>query len=270
MAPFLLPFVANKIVNSLKIIVIIILAFTWQSAWSDIPSYCAPGKMDGYAKVRHIYDGDTVLLEDGRRIRLIGMNAPELGRNGQASEPRAVAARDALISILSGHRPIGLRYGRERYDRYKRVLAHLYLEDGTNINAILVEQGHAAAIAVPPNLSLLECYFHAEKIARQNQRGIWSKDYFRPIPAARLTSDSKGFRLLISEVHKIYRGDRSIWVTLDGESALRIAKKDLKYFESKDFDQYVGRKIIARGWVYPYRGKPVMQIRHPISLQLIQ
>jgi len=181
------------------------------------------------------------------------------------------------------------------------VLAHLYLEDGVNINALLVEQGHAAAIAFPPNLGLLKCYGHAEQIARQNQRGIWSTDFFRPIPTTRLATDSKGFRLLTGEVRKISHtpgqgtgtpgqgtgtpghthsgapvppvctgGCRSIWITLDGEFALRVAKKDLEYFESVNFDQYVGRKIIARGWVYPYRGKPVMQIRHPFSLQLIQ
>ncbi len=137
-APFLLLSAGHKNANSLKVIVIIILILVWHDAWSDTSSHCAPGKINDYARVRYVYDGDTVLLEDGRKVRLIGLNAPELGRDDQAPEPRAAAARDALVAILDSHRQIGLRYGRERHDRYGRVLAHLYLEDGVNINALLV------------------------------------------------------------------------------------------------------------------------------------
>ncbi len=254
----------------MKYFYFLVFLLVWQDAWPAPDDICAPGNTHDRGQVRHVYDGDTVLLEDGRRLRLIGINAPEIGRDGKPSQPGAEHARGALVRILGRNRQVSLRFGKERNDRYGRILAHLYLENGRNINALLVEQGFAAAIAVPPNLDLLPCYARAEAMARKKGRGIWSTDYFKPVPARRLNKGVKGFRLLKGTVRKISPSRRSIWLELEGKAALRIARKDLSYFESDEIARYTGRTILARGWIYHGREGPVMQIRHPFSLQLAE
>ncbi len=220
-------------------------------------------------QVRHVYDGDTVLLEDGRKVRLIGVNTPEIGRDGRPSQPLAEAARDALVTLLGRERRVILRYGEERRDRHGRVLAHLFLDKSSNINALLVEQGYAAAIAVPPNLDYLDCYGGAEARARSAGLGIWSTLPFTPIPARRVDRDVRGFRLVTGVVRGHGESRRSIWLRLDGPLSLRIAKKDLMYFRDQDLARLVGKKVRARGWIHPGSKGPVMQVRHPFSLRQV-
>ena len=244
------------------------LLFLATGAWASAVD-CGSGRIDAYAQVRRVHDGDTVELADGRRVRLIGLNTPELGRDGKAPEPLAVAARDALRRLLADQRRVALRYGRDRRDRYGRTLAHLFLDDRRNINAWLIRRGYAAVVAVPPNLWGQSCYQRSEVEARRRGLGIWGLDYYRPLPAAALRGIT-GFRLIEGRVSRVARSRRSIWLNLEGGAALRIARKDLRYFPA-DFHprSYEGRRIEARGWIHPYRGRPTLQVRHPYALRLL-
>ncbi|MFQ5487607.1 MAG: thermonuclease family protein [Gammaproteobacteria bacterium] len=228
---------------------------------------CGPERIDETVEVKRVYDGDTVELEDGRRLRLIGLNTPELGRDGKAPEPLAVAARDALRQLLDESPRIGLRYDRERRDRYGRTLAHLFLADRRSVNAWLIRQGYAAVVVVPPNVWHQACYQRSEALARRQGRGIWRLDYFRPLAADSLQGIT-GFRFIRGRVAQVGESRRSIWLDLEGGAALRIARKDLVYFPDFDSGRYRGRRIVARGWIYRYRGRPTLQIRHPYSLRL--
>lgn len=78
-------------------------------------------------------DGDTVHLRDGRSVRLIGINAPELAHNGRTTEPFAEAAKQrlqALVSASDGR--LALQPGRQPRDHYGRTLAHLFDASGAN------------------------------------------------------------------------------------------------------------------------------------------
>ena len=89
--------------------------------------------------VRQVVDGDTLRLVDGRSIRLIGINTPELGRKGRSDEPYAMQARrrlQALVDASDGR--VGLLPGEQRKDRYGRTLAHLYDAQGRNLEAQLL------------------------------------------------------------------------------------------------------------------------------------
>ena len=79
-----------------------------------------------------MYDGDTVRLKDNRRVRLLGINAPELRRKNHPGEALAIEARNALRALVEQHSyRAGLRFGSERDDRYGRTLAHLYVIPGS-------------------------------------------------------------------------------------------------------------------------------------------
>ena len=81
-----------------------------------------PGNPQAVA-VRQVVDGDTLRLTDGRSVRMIGINAPEMGRKGRASEPYAEAAKrrlQALVKASDGR--VGLVPGVESKDKYGRCL----------------------------------------------------------------------------------------------------------------------------------------------------
>ncbi|EJT84889.1 nuclease [Pseudomonas putida S11] len=92
--------------------------------------------------VRQVVDGDTLRLVDGRSVRLIGINAPEIGRNGRTSEPYAEAARQrlqALVKASDGR--VGLEPGVESKDKYGRTLAHIYGRNGEQYRSTAAQRG---------------------------------------------------------------------------------------------------------------------------------
>src|SRR3546814_12589758 len=94
-------------------------------------------------------------LVDGRSVRLIGINTPELGRDGRKAEPFALAARrrlQALVQASDGR--VGLVLGQERHDRYGRTLAHAYDAQGRNLEAVLLADGLGFMVAVAPNTQI--------------------------------------------------------------------------------------------------------------------
>ena len=133
-------------------------------------------------RVERVVDGDTVRLAGGRRVRLIGINAPELGGQGRAGEPFAQAARRALeVRVRESGDTLRLVPGLERRDAHGRELAHLYDRDGRNLAALLLEDGLAFQVAVAPNLRLVDCHRQLERRARVARRGLWERDpYLAP------------------------------------------------------------------------------------------
>lgn len=230
---------------------------------------CPADRIDEYVRVRHVHDGDTVELSDGRRLRFIGINTPELARDGRPAEPLAKAARDALRGLLKTGGRLGLRYDRERRDRYGRLLAHVYLDPAHSVTARLLADGYGAVVAVPPNLWNLACYRREEAAARRAGRGLWGLAYYRPLSARRLPRHAQGFRLVTGRVSRVGESRHSLWLNLEGGMALRIARKDLIYFRGFDAARWQGRRVEARGWLRLYRGRPVMQIRHPFMLRAL-
>ncbi len=100
-------------------------------------------------KVAHVVDGDTLRLAGGERVRLAGIDAPEMhegkpGRAGPFPEPGAVEATAALRSMTEGET---VRVVRRGEDRYGRTLAKIYLSDGTDVGAEMIRRGLAARYA---------------------------------------------------------------------------------------------------------------------------
>src|SRR5690606_38338142 len=115
----------------------------------SVQAFCpAPERLPQVA-VAQVIDGDTLRLTDGRSVRLIGLNTPELGRKGRVAEPLADAARNHLQQLVkASDGRLGLRMGREARDRYGRVLAHAYDVQGNNLEAALLAQGLGFFVAV--------------------------------------------------------------------------------------------------------------------------
>ncbi len=214
-------------------------------------------------------DGDTIKLEDGQSLRLIGINTPEIGRRGAPSQPLALDARAALQNLAADSPMIALRFDSERRDEYGRLLAHAFLSDGRNVAAHLLEQGLGVQITVPPNTWNAACYQQAERKARTPRRGIWSRPEYRPLAGTAVPAEARGFHFVQGRVERVRHSAKSVWLNLEGGVALRIARDDLNYFAALPLERLENQMIVARGWIYPGRRGPVMRIRHPAALERV-
>lgn len=233
---------------------------------------CPADRIDERALVSRVVDGDTLRLQDGRLVRLIGINTPEIGRDGRPSEAYAIEARNTLQALLAEtSMQVGLRFGKQRYDRHRRLLAHVYLGDGRSVEARLLQLGLAARILVPPNDGQQECLRRSEAAARQAGLGVWTGVY-RPIPVERLAANARGFRILQGDIQEVGQSRNSIWLNFSpGREgvAVRIDKQDLHYFQAWSPADLLGRQIEVRGWMYNSRNRPVMVLRHPAEVSVL-
>jgi endonuclease YncB( thermonuclease family) len=122
--------------------------------------------------VKWVYDGDTIFLTAGNRIRYIGINAPEIDHEHQQAQPYGYQAKSFNKNLILSKR-IRLEYDIDRHDRYGRELAYIFLEDGTFVNARLLKAGMAFYLYRKPNLKYDEILLKAQQEAMARKTGIW-------------------------------------------------------------------------------------------------
>ena len=217
-----------------------------------------------------MYDGDTVKLADGRKLRFIGINTPEISRRGRAGQALAIQARAFLEELLDAHdRILKLQPGVEEHDHYGRVLAHAFLETGANVAVQLLDAGLATTVVVPPDTWAVDCYQHHENKARAARRGLWSLADYQPLDSASLPRDTEGFRIVHGRVTDIRRTRHSVWLDFPGKLSARIPTKDLAYFQTGYLDSLTGKSVEIRGWIKKGREGLRVTVRHPAALRLL-
>jgi len=126
----------------------------------------APVTADEIVRVKQVSDGDSIILEDGRRVRYLGINAPEF------QEPFYLKAKRFNESLVLGQE-LRLEFGQERADTYGRVLAYVYVGD-VMVNARLVQEGLAHAFFIGPDRRYNAMLLRLQAEAKQRKVGIWS------------------------------------------------------------------------------------------------
>lgn len=123
--------------------------------------------------VSRVVDGDTFVLASGERVRLIGIDTPETVHPNKGVEAYGREASAFTKSLLAGKR-VRLEFDVEPRDRYGRLLAYVYLSDGTFVNAELVKRGFAQASTYPPNVKHAATFRELQREAREARRGLWA------------------------------------------------------------------------------------------------
>jgi endonuclease YncB( thermonuclease family) len=231
---------------------------------------CAADHVDERAQVAYVHDGDTVRLQDGRSLRLIGIDTPELGRDGEPDQPYAVAARDALRALLAKSAELDLRFDETRQDIHGRLLAHAFLRDGTSVSAWLLRGGYATLLIVPPDDWNILCYQNAERRARGERLGIWGLSNYQPIPSAHLDQTAHGYHLIRGRVVHVGESAHSLWLDLEGNVAARIDRNDLRYFDAIPLRDLNHKEVIVRGWTRPYKDEMRLRLRYPTDLEVVE
>lgn len=226
-------------------------------------------------QVQRVVDGDTLRLVDGRSVRLIGLNAPELGRDGKPAEPFAQAARQRLQALVaaSGER-VQLRLGEQARDRYGRTLAHAYDRQGRNLEAQLLAEGLGMFVAIAPNVALADCHRGAEAQARRARLGLWRQA--QVVQAGQLQRG--GFALVRGEVQRVERNRGGLWLEMQGSLVLQVAPRALAEFDLVQLQGLTGRQLEVRGWVVdrsrrsglrPGQARWLLPLTHSSMLQVL-
>ncbi len=124
------------------------------------------------AVVAHVIDGDSIRLADGREVRYIGIDAPEMRNIYGEREPWAQEAADANVRLVAG-KQVRLERELSDTDRYGRLLRHVHI-NGTWVNGELVRAGLAGLLPVPPNVEKAERLAALQAEAQRAQRGMWA------------------------------------------------------------------------------------------------
>jgi micrococcal nuclease len=240
------------------------------------------GLVDGVkGVVASVTDGDTVVLDSGVVIRLIGMQAPKLplGRDGFVAWPKAGEAKAALEAMALG-RSVQLRHGGERVDRHGRMLGQLFVVGDPElwVQGRMVGDGWARVYSFPDNRACLPQLLAAETQARLMKLGIWADPHYlvrradRPADvAARLGHYElvEGRVLLADEAQgRIYLNFGRSWKE---DVTAVIERPAVKLFSLSGLDplRLEGALVRIRGWVDDLDG-PRIEITHPEQIEVLR
>lgn len=138
---------------------------------SNVPKGVPAGAQE--AKVIRVVDGDTIEIDSGEKVRMIGVDTPETVHPTKAVEQYGKEASAFTKSRLEG-KNVWIEYGVERTDKYGRLLGYVWLADGSMFNATLLREGYAQVYTWPPNVKYVEQFVQLQKEAREAKRGLWA------------------------------------------------------------------------------------------------
>lgn len=157
--------------NSVVFVIVAILLVV--RLWTNRPAPEVPQANGETVHVKRVVDGDTLLLESGTRVRLIGIDTPESVKPNSPVEPFGPEASEFTKKMVEG-RDVTLEFDRERLDQYDRLLAFVFI-DGKMLNEELIRAGLSPAETQYSYRSDIKRRFiNAEKEAKAARRGIWS------------------------------------------------------------------------------------------------
>ncbi len=219
-----------------------------------------------FYKVKTVYDGDTVVLEDGRKIRFLGINTPEVQHRDKPADAGGDEAKRWLIDKLLNTR-VRLEVGVELTDKYGRTLAHLFTDKKEHINLQLVAAGLASVSIFPLELHYVDELVKAENKAEQANIGIWGRPEYTAIPVSRLTeAGHPGWTRLVGKVVNIRTTRKSVYLEFSDTFEARIESQWLDLFP--DVNSYLGKTVEVRGWLNKSKGHLSMLIRHPSAIKI--
>jgi micrococcal nuclease len=130
--------------------------------------------------VAKVIDGDTIVLENGEKVRYLGINTPELHHPKKEVECFAYQAYEKNKELVLGKK-VFLQKDISEKDKYDRLLRYVFLDEkmstdeGSFVNLYLVKNGFAYAATFPPDVKYTDLFLKAQKEAYQKNLGLWQK-----------------------------------------------------------------------------------------------
>jgi len=246
-----------------------------------LPATAAAGLVKDPAPgvVVQVVDGDTVVLDDRREVRMVGIQAPKLplGRRDFPTWPLADVAKDTLSSLLAG-KTVMLSYGGRRTDRHGRELAHVHRRDGLWAQGEMLRLGMARVYSFYDNTAMVDEMLALERTARAARHGIWAHPYYYVVNAADAGRFIGEFKLVEGRLTgaalvkgRAYLNFGPDWRT---DFTIAIGRRAVRRFdaaadEKVDWPSWAGRPVRVRGWLKSYNGA-MIEVTHPAQIELLE
>jgi endonuclease YncB( thermonuclease family) len=230
----------------------------------------------GTAVVKAVMSGDTVILGDGRTLRLSGIQAPRIVQSRARAHtwPLAAEARAALSQLVLG-RTVTLYIAGARQDRHDRLLAQLVRDDGLWLQGELLSRGWARAYVSPDLRDFGAEMYALEQAAREAHRGIWDNRFYAVRDPNTLNHDFDSFQLVEGQVLSVSFGKGQLYLNFGPnwrtDFSVRVPRRSLKPFRQLHGDphQLQGQRVRVRGWLYRHSG-PEIEITVPEQLEVLE
>jgi endonuclease YncB( thermonuclease family) len=231
--------------------------------------------------VVQVTDGDTVVLDTGLMVRMVGIQAPKLpkGREDFPAWPKAEEAKAALAALVL-NKSVRLGYGGAETDRYERALAHVFVAAPGGeiwVQQQMVAQGLARVYSLADNRQCVDQLYAAEGRARMAGLGIWSDPYYSVRAADRPADllDRAGHyelvegRVLLADqsAGRLYLNFGRFWKE---DFTAVIEAPALRLFAEAGIDPGMleGALVRIRGWVDDRDG-PRIEVTHPEQIEVL-
>ena len=259
----------------------VILLPTERAGAESRPSTSCRFEPAGTGKVRAITDGRSFTLEDGREIRLAGIEVPLLPGPGNlgTGAKAGLAARAALESIIAGQN-VELRQN-DVADRYGRMPALVYVTQGGLLESVaheLLAKGFARVSAHVGERPCADELLARERAARQAKLGLWGEPYYVIVAAesgAELVAERGHFMLAEGKVWSVRESGGTIYVNFGRQWSqaltVTILKRNERMFAAAGIEpkRLENRRVRVRGWVEERNG-PRIEATRPEQIEIAE
>lgn len=245
-------------------------ALSGQLATTAAATPCALETGSSHAVAR-VIDSETLLLDDGQEVRLIGALAPKpdvLDADARAWPP----AREALSALetLVQARTVTLRTEGRQRDRYGRLLAQVFVDDGGSevwLQQRLILAGQARAYTLPGNAACLDALLAAEETARTAGRGLWQRAPYRVRSADDVDALLKltgRFAIVEGRVASVTRAQTTTYINFgadwrrDFTASIATATVTRSADGAARVDALSGKQVRVRGWIERRNGPMIV------------
>jgi endonuclease YncB( thermonuclease family) len=245
------------------------------------PAAVCGGDTIAQATVSRVIDGRTVVLDDGREVRLAAIEVPALPQLQESgTAPGGAAARDALTALAGGDEVV-LRRAQAASDRYQRLLAYAYtVRDGEEFftQGELIASGFARVGDLVGSRACAADLLGREAMARRAKLGLWANPYYDVLNAettADVLAQRGRFALVEGQVVSVRESGATIYVNFgrrwSEDFAVTVLKRNERNFAAAglDLNRLAGRRVRVRGWI-EQRGagrSPSIEAAHPEQIE---
>jgi endonuclease YncB( thermonuclease family) len=228
-----------------------------------------------------VLDGETLILDDGSAVRLIGALAPRARDAGaeMGAWPPETQSIKTLSSLVLGKK-VKLAFGGRQKDRYGRFLAQVFLEAGGReewVQGTMLATGQARAYGLPESFACASELLAHEAEARRKKLGLWSNGVYRPMPGehpgALLKLRGK-YERVIGSVASVGRTKSTAYLNFGtdwrSDFTVRIAKTVLAANPefARTLDALKSKTVIIRGWIERRNG-PLIDVADLSQIEVL-
>jgi len=227
-------------------------------------------------KAVEVIDGDTIRLSNGKLMRYIGIDTPEVRIKKDdvfqyLPQPFALEAKEYNRILVEG-KNIRIEFDSQKVDRYGRLLGYCFVDD-VFVNAELIKKGYAVLYTYPPNVKYVDLLLKLQKEARNKKLGLWRD--FEVILHAQADSYINQIKSVKGRVIDTYQSSKCTFLNFGKDYktdfTIVIFKKSLKEFTKEGIDPvtfYKDKVVIATGRIKEYNG-PEIIANSPYQIEII-